>query len=794
MVTMLKIVISNGINKVNRMNLNNYESQIKELLLARRDPYYSDLFDKILSGESASDKFLIKMEITRLSKPCQRIIDLRDKSLLECTPFTYKDTLHYLNLHAKEDFEKSIEIYTEYTIGVFEYVNKQHLKRKKQLQNDKSKQILATAINHQCQLISLSETNKRAAPRMFFVSDIELEFEDGAKTEAQTTNISISGLRVKLKDPIKLNGKQIIKISFTSLKREYVSIKALVSATYQLVGQNTLEDVQYLYLTYASDDQALVNFIQHFIRTNQYKYKIDVSYYYQLAKNKLLTHYYLTNSNKLVIALNCESSTPFLFSIENKQNKKLIEYWQSNNENNLYSLFNESRASALLNSEQDNIQTTLYSFTYQNNGIRYYLSATEEELVANNMKGLFIHYGCRKESWRVYNLTAIKYKHHYAESSTTRIKIQNKQLSNITHLVTLEDISQSPRFSENISGQDLNVLNRFVHHNHIQGRQNTLQLIPEERRLEPRYKYQSNIEVVLADKPYPAQIIDLSSSGLKIKLQSPIDLKIGERLVINLTDLQKVSQKFTLSDMKYMLINQSAGNILHLQVADPKTHQLAKTFFALLIRHNPNHFEVLLPQNSQANLINDLRQIQGSGHVSCALFVKKEKHLFNIKYAALDRSDNPLKSLFSILSNNKNEINTTPIINNKLYRRLISTPLNTNKLNEEGTIIESVIYVVATAQRADKWHIKSYLDEDFSSLKERDDFIEYSKERSQFYVLHYRLTNLNRPDFSIIQQEMDAISRFALHLTKKLQDDLLTMCGLIEITDCTKAFKQLSQE
>ena len=395
------------------MNLNNYESQIKELLLVRRDPYYNDLFDKILSGESTSDKFLIKMEITRLSKPSQRIIDLRDKSLLECKPFTYKNTSHYLDQYAKEDFEKSIEIYNEYTIGVFEYVHKQHLKRKKQQQNDKSGQNLTATINHQCQLISLSETNKRAAPRMFFVSDIELCFEDGSKTEAQTTNISVSGLRVKLKEPIKLNDKQIIKISFTSLKKEYIDSKALASAKYRLVGQNTLEDAQYLYLTYADSDQALIKFIQHFIRTNQHKYKIDVSYYYQLAKNKLLTHSYLTNSNKLVIALNCESPTPFLFSIENKQNKALIEYWQCNNENNLYSLFNESRSLALLNSTQNKINTTLYSFTYQNNGIRYYLSATEEELIMNNMKGLFIHYGCRKESWRVYNLTAEKYKHHH---------------------------------------------------------------------------------------------------------------------------------------------------------------------------------------------------------------------------------------------------------------------------------------------------------------------------------------------------------------------------------------------
>jgi len=776
------------------MHLKNYQSQIQELLLVRSDPYYNDLFDKILSGESASDKFLIKMEITRLSKPCQRIIDLRDKSLLECKPFTYKNTLHYLDEHAKDDFEKCIDIYKEYTIGVFEYVSKEHLRRKKQLQNDKSAQTASTSINQQCQLISLSETNKRAAPRMFFVSDIELEFEDGTKTEAQTTNISISGLRVKLKDPIKISGKKIINVSFTGLKKEYIDSEALGLAHYTLVGQNTLEDIQYLYLNYNDNDRTFIKFIQDFIRANQHKYKIDVSYYYQLAKNKLLTHYYLTNSNKVVIALNVKSSTPYLFSIENKHNKKIIEYWQSNNENNFYSLFNESRSIALLSTNKDNIDTTLYSFTYQNNGTRYYLSATEEELIAKNMKGLFIHYGCRKESWRVYKLTARKYQHRHNEDLTTNESVDNNQLDSITHLITLEDITQRPRFSENISGQDLNALNRFVHHDNVLGNSNIRQLMPEERRQEARYQYRSNVSLIFADKSYPGEILDLSSSGLKIKLQTAVNIKLGTELIINLQDLQKVSQKFTLSDLHYTLINFDSNNVLHLHVADTKTHHITNTFFALLIKHNPNHFKKLPTQNSPTALSNDLSQINGSGHLSAAFFVKKEKHLFNIKYAALDNTDNPLKSLFSKLSQNKNEINTTPIINNSLYRRLIATPLNANKTNEEETLMESIIYVVATPKRAHKWQIKSYLDEDFSSLKERDDFIQYSKERSQFYVLHYRLININRPDFSIIQQELNAISRFALHLTKKLQEDLQTLCGLIEITDCTQAFKQLSQE
>ena len=60
------------------MDLTAYQSQIKELIPLRNSPEYNDMLDKILFGESNSDKFLIKMEVSRLTTPCQRLIDLRE--------------------------------------------------------------------------------------------------------------------------------------------------------------------------------------------------------------------------------------------------------------------------------------------------------------------------------------------------------------------------------------------------------------------------------------------------------------------------------------------------------------------------------------------------------------------------------------------------------------------------------------------------------------------------------------------------------------------------------------------
>jgi hypothetical protein len=772
------------------MNFDDYRPQIKELLIAKNAPNFADLFNKVFADESSSNKFLIKMELNRLSKPCQRIIDLRGKVQQKCNPFTYQNTLHYLDNDTKEAFENSIKIYGQYTIGTYEDVINHHLKKKK-AQKKSQTSVTPDYLNKQCELILLSQRNKRAAPRMFFVSDIEIEFDDGKKEVAQTTNISISGLKIKLSKLIAINNKSIITISFLGFQKEYMGSKCLSNAQYQVVGQDTIETVQYLYLNYIDNNQDLINFIQEFIRVNQYKYKIDVHYYYQLAKNKLLTNYYLANTSKVVACLNQFSSSPFLFTLESKQNKEKLAYWTLQSKNNLHALFNQSRVLRLLDSSANLVTTTIYCFTHFKNGVSYFLSATEEELLEQEIKELFLLFGSNKKSWRVYNLAIIKY-HHKSKNKNPGITEQKYELlDEITHIATLEDITQTPPISYCNSEKDANELNQFVHHENIENGPTTFQLFPMERRQEPRYLYKSNIILSFADNHYPAQIVNFSLSGLMIKLQVPLNIPKQSQLTINLIDLQKVSDKFSLSKLNYTRVNYGFGNTLHLQVADRESRQIAKNFFSLLIQFNPSHFQKMPLQKEQVPFSDELKKIEEASHLSCALFIEKEKHLFNVKYATINSQNKALKTLFTQLSDNPNELNVTPIINNQLYKRLISQPLNM-AIEKHAVLKETFIYIKTKQSQGKKWKIKSFLDEDFKSPQERDDFIEYSRLNSQIYVLHYRLTSLERPDFSIVEHEINAISRFALHLTKKLKMELQTMSGLIEITDCSHLFRKAS--
>ena len=130
------------------MDLTAYQSQIKELIPLRNSPEYNDMLDKILFGESNSDKFLIKMEVSRLTTPCQRLIDLREKVLDTCILFKQGNINHYLTKPSIKVLQDNLQLYGLYTVGVFEsvheFISQQKAQQQIQIQKGLKKENIIT--------------------------------------------------------------------------------------------------------------------------------------------------------------------------------------------------------------------------------------------------------------------------------------------------------------------------------------------------------------------------------------------------------------------------------------------------------------------------------------------------------------------------------------------------------------------------------------------------------------------------------------------------------------------------
>lgn len=763
------------------MDFKDYQSQIKELTSLRNEPDFNELLNNILFGVNNSDKFLIKMELNRLATPCLRIIDLRDKVTEVCQVYQQGTLVHYLTADTIKILQDNINLFGIYSIGVFEAVHS-HIAQQKEISTKKTV-IDDTPKQDQCEFLHLSQKNKRAAPRMFFVSTVEISLSDGTRIEAHTSNISATGVKIKLNRDIQILNDSYLQITFRGMQLEYQETVLADKINYQLVKQTHEGDSHYLYLMYADSAVQFITFLRNFIKNNQYKYKIDVHYYYQLAKISALNSIYLAQMNTLPIYLDSRLSSPFLLTLKNRANQQILNEWSCNGINQLPVLFDELRLAQLIAQLREKTATTVYCFTHTAKGKNYFLSASEEELLEKGLKNIFINYGCNKKSWRVYHLTLNSYQYQQSHSYdiTEPVPPEFKQ---ITHIATLQPL-YSPSFSITpiIDKKSLNKINQFVHRDQNESEISVFTLFSDEQRKESRYLYKSKLSLHSQESNYTGELVDFSFSGLRIKLDQITSFAPSTVLTVNLLELQKISAKFSLSQLHYKVVRSGPNNTLHLQVCDTKTLDICNHFFSLLVQSNPNYFTCLPLKTAKQPTRSHLLEIAQDAFIDCIFFLGKEAGRPKIRFAAIDKVNHPLQKLFSMNSDSKSELNYYPLINNHLYERLIAQPFKNSET--EGLFKEAIIYVEASKNKNNRWLINSFLDSDFKSEKEKTDFIIQADTQGKFYALHYRLSAITPVDLRGIQTEIRAISRFAIHLTKKLEEELCAINAIIEVTDRT---------
>lgn len=770
------------------MNLKDYQTQIRTLIPLQNKSDFNSMLDKILFGVSNSDKFLIKMELNRLSKPCSRVIDLRDKVIEKTDQYTHLDVTHYLTASAEKELRSAIKLYDAYTVGAYEQVL-EHVQKVKQEQSGKKKVKLSpdTDLNI-TENIQLNNHSKQSAARMFFVSKITITFEDGSEYQANTSNISIAGLKVKLTERVNCLDDQLIQVVFTALGQEYKD-KVITGQkiSYRLVKQQQEKTGFYLYLNLEDDKPAFVNFIRAFIRSNQYKYKLDVHYYFQLAREKSLKTSTLMAISTLPIYLNANNNDPILFMLRNTQNKDILNDWRCDNSNQLPFLFSPLRLAKLLTLAKPILTTTVYSFTYISEGEEFFLSATEEELKQDNLKHLFIEYGKSNSNWRCYHLTLQDYT-YTAKMSYELTDIRPKLFSDITHVATLTEIATKEIIEKDIrtDKSNYNLLNKFVHREKSKIYTPVYDLFPDELRKEERYSYSSSIKLNSGNDLCMGTLIDFSASGLKVQLEPRETLARRSTTLVDFVDLKKISKQFTLVNVEYRVVSSSPNNVYHLQIASRESYIAMHQFFSQLVKKNPTHFKEIPLKAQKQPVTARLHEVAEAALTPAFFYVSIQNGRPRISFSSIIETSIALKQLFNFGCKSKYENNHIALSNNKLLEKLLIKPLKGSYSLEEPLEFERTIYVIKTQNDNKKWSIKSYLDEDFESKEDKRAFILKNKKQQQLQILHFRLSTIQAPSLAVISAELNIISCYAMHLGKRIEEEILDINAIIQITDRTQ--------
>lgn len=769
------------------MDFKGYQSHLHTLIPYHDDPDLNNIIDDVFFGENSSDKFLIKMELKRLITPCSRIIDLREKVTEPTKQFTHAGLTHYLTESANTNLLRAIKLYNGYSVGAYELVI-DHVQKIKQAQLEQKAETKALKKDTNITTNIPMNNHRQQSTRMFFVSKVTVILDDDTELDAITSNISASGLKIKIVEKNNYFNSKIVHISFTDLCNEYKD-KAITGRkiAYQVVKQEDDKTGIYLYLTLKNQDNDFSIFIKKFISSNQHKHKLDMLYYFMIAREKALKNSTLMAMDTLPIYININNEDPVLFMLRNDTNKEIINDWRINDFNQIPYLFSQSELNKLLLLDTPKLETTLYCFTFNKEDKAFLFFATEAQLQVTKLKHLFIEYGKSKANWHCYHLTLENYNYETVKQHQLT-DIRPKIFNDITHVATLTEIKTHEVLCRNVHEElvDPSLLNQFAQRKMTETFVPVYDLFPNELRKEERYQYSSAVTLNFNNETYAGRICDFSNSGLKIKLTAPRLIPRRSVITLNFVDLQKLSDKFNLLNIQYRVVLGLSNTVYHLQIAVKESYITMHQFFSLLVKKNPTHFKEIPLKCHKQPVCSRLHEVVEPVLHAAFFYVSLLNNKPSITFSSIAESSNSLKQLFSFNCENKEENNHIVLSSKKLLDRILILPLKETSLTDTVLNFECSIYVNARQDKNKKWTIESYLDEDFDSDKMKRQFILSSKSANQLHILHYRLRTIATPDLNVIASEIDTLSTSAMHLTQRLEDELLNIKALVQIIDRTE--------
>ncbi|MGK0268742.1 MAG: hypothetical protein ACI8Y3_001359, partial [Paraglaciecola sp.] len=284
-------------------DLEEYHDIIEELKPLINEPEFNEVLNQVASTISKQKRFLLKMELMRLARPCIRLIDLRGLVDGNCQLYEHQGKEHSLDELAIETFERQVRIFGEYTIGVYEAVtntkNNFRVRYKKAQQAAKikqDKQVVAKAKteNFQAPLIQFGSFAQRGEERMNFSMDIEMFFEINKSILATTIDVSVNGLKVKASKEHLFKPEERLIIQFRGLEKEYLLDKRQ-GVAYIISSVELTTDDQKLNLKRQFDtpSPSFEEFFERFIHGNKRRYNVNLDNTISAIQNKTYEQYYI---------------------------------------------------------------------------------------------------------------------------------------------------------------------------------------------------------------------------------------------------------------------------------------------------------------------------------------------------------------------------------------------------------------------------------------------------------------------------------------------------------------------
>ncbi|KKO48758.1 PilZ domain-containing protein [Arsukibacterium sp. MJ3] len=784
-------------------------------------------FDQVFSSLTAnlpkSKQFLLKMELRRLAQPCNYFIDLRGHVDGEVRPFNYQEKTHFMDDNAIQIFESAIKEYGDYTLGVYEEVmntdnnfrvihKRETAQRVKSVVQGKepSQDNPVSSQNEQqgAKLITFGHYVNRTEERMNFGIDVEVNV-NGSRFIATTSDLSISGCKLKIPKGRLASAGDILTINFTSLEQEF-TLDIPQGIQYQLVDIEQLEKVNYWRLKKlpSEQDNGFSLFLQKFIHGNKRRYKVNLDNTTDAVTTKGYEQFYLPRLNSLPVYLNVNDGTVSpRFAMTTDYNKSVWHYFQDELQQSvLVNLLAVKRLKQLLALPGPERSTILYCFTHAAKGKLYYYSATSEELLdAAELRDAFFGFGSAKPSWRVFHLNLVKTSaQHAIEQFILPVTSQKDQpevakasitpliqsvIKNLRYIVNLTDISSNNASyyqQYTFKPEQLSQLNQFGHRKLAQTP--PCEAIPVHYinlRAESRYLYKTSVQLQHNNQMIAGFSRDFSSGGLQIETVEPVKYSKGDVIQLDLVDLQKITTKHQLIQLPYEVMAVSKSQtIMNLRVAATENGHAGKPFFQQLIQNNRAKLTLAEETPKYPGLSEALRSMYLKALNNFAFYLHRKGIRYELNVIAQGATPNALHTLLLQHSNN-GPLDLEPLLKNSTANLQFAQQLKAMKRFDPPKSYE--LYIKVPRHKvASMTTLESYYDYEFTDEQQKQAFITSSLRDATLFAFRLFLSRTGRPDTDYIAKEISYISVYALHRAKTLEEELWSVAGVGDAVNISK--------
>ncbi|MGQ8365067.1 PilZ domain-containing protein [Glaciecola sp. 1036] len=764
-------------------------------------------------------KFLLKMEIKRLAKPCIRSIDLRSKVNDECRNFNYQGIPHYLHVNGILEFEKLVKRYGEYTFGVYEGVinfaedekrRQELVKMQPVMLNDTQLEIPDDKYITPCQ--ELLNYPVRKEERLNYVVAVEVFFDDNSSAMASTLDISINGLKIRFKDPLALEKVKVsapVFVVFRGLDRSTGIAKD--SVEYQILGlsDNGAKTCVHLMRPNINNNNLFNDFVHTLIKLQKRRYKVNLDNVEMALSSKVYEQSFGSNLTALPVFVKKDDLglLQACYISSNGCSKKISDYWLDENQQQMLGyLVNPERIQRLMQSNAALPQTIVYSFHHIKNDKIYFYSASLQELKEQpKLAETFLSYASRRVSWRVFHLSYsdVNSQHAYCPTSipdgiSKQVDKLNKPLAprlvgkvkDISGMVLITDIThqhaQEIYQRRDLDEKSIRLLKYFGHaRNKPPYPVETFRHKQQELRRQTRYVLRTPVIVKTQHGTFKGFTEDFSVSGLRIELDAEFQQRVHSKVNVSFPNLTAVPEGFNLHDLTYRVKHVNSEKlVLHLHAESDDETNDAEEFFSQLISANQKKLQALQDEEKVPGMSIALRNLHMKSTPQVCVYVEKKQNGF---VPAMATTNQVRAEWMTFLHHNANLVSlnlsflfqdddqSTAFIRQSIKMMAIDPRPVTTELYVAFDPEEKRKELQVSA----KWSYQ------LSTHRAKRSFIKQAQQSGRFFCFSITVNKALRPDMEMLEQELFYLSQHAIHKATHFEERMWDIAATIFITDIT---------